>query len=92
MTESLFLRASTLTFKSLITDVRNKDLEDFEHSVSSFKGLLWCLSPHIEKLAGQSLHLTNALQLLSKSNNPQRHRHKVQDINQEVLLFLFETV
>ena len=77
-----------LTFKSLITNVRNKDLEDFEHLVNSFKELLWYLSPHIEKLAARSLHLPKTLKPLTKLNNPKRHGHKVQDINQENLLSL----
>ena len=81
-----------VTLKSLITGMRVRDLANFELLVNSAKELLWYLSPHVEKLAAQSLHLPATFRPLSKLNNPKRHGHKVPDINQEVLLLIVDAV
>ena len=72
--------------------MRVRDLANFELLVNSAKELLWYLSPHVEKLAAQSLHLPATFRPLSKLNNPKRHGHKVPDINQEVLLLIVDAV
>ena len=44
-------------FKSLITGVKRRDLENFEQLSNSFKELLWYLSPHIKKLSAHSQNM-----------------------------------
>ena len=77
---------------SLITGVRVRDLAIFDLLVNSAKKLFLHLSPHVEKLAAQRVHLPVTFRSLSKLNNPKRQGHKVPDINQEVLLSLVDAV
>ena len=81
-----------VTLMSLITGVRVRDLAIFDLLVNSAKKLFLHLSPHVEKLAAQRVHLPVTFRSLSKLNNPKRQGHKVPDINQEVLLSLVDAV
>ena len=81
-----------VTLMSLITGVRVRDLAIVELLVNSAKELFLHLSPHVEKLAAQRVHLPVTFRSLSKLNNPKRQGHKVPDINQEVLLSLVDAV
>ena len=79
-------------FKSLITGVKRRDLENFEQLSNSFKELLWYLSPHLKKLSARSLNICDILKPLALLNDPTRHAHKVGNISQEVLLSFVDTV
>ena len=79
-------------FKSLITGVKRRDLENFEQLSNSFKELLWYLSPHLKKLSARSLNICDILKPLALLNDPTRHAHKVGNISQEVLLSFVDAV
>ena len=79
-------------FKSLITGVKRRDLENFEQLSNSFKELLWYLSPHLKKLSAHSLNICDILNPLALLNDPTRHAHKVVNISQEVLLSFADAV
>lgn len=66
-----------------MSGIRRKDFwtaENFEQLVNSVKELLWYLSPHVQKLAAQSLHVSGNFKPISILTNPMRQGHKVPDI------------
>ena len=66
-----------------MSGIRKKDFwtaENFEQLVNSVKELLWYLSPHVQKLAAQSFHVSGNFKPLSILTNPMRQGHKVPDI------------
>ena len=79
-------------FKSLITGVKRRDLENFEQLSNSFKELLWYLSPHLKKLSARSRNICDTLKTLALLNDPTRYAHKVENVSQEVLLFFVDAV